>query len=69
VARRRGEFLGLTHIDNDNGIAGREAALQLHPMLPLFLPPGVTIDKLLRAQAAFMLFAAAYLAEAPPLAR
>ena len=32
-------------------------------MLPLFLPPGVTIDKLLRAQAAFMLFAAAYLAE------
>jgi general L-amino acid transport system permease protein len=32
-------------------------------MLPLFLPPGVTIDKLLRAQAAFVLFAAAYLAE------
>jgi general L-amino acid transport system permease protein len=32
-------------------------------MLPLFLPPGVTIDKLLRAQTAFILFAAAYLAE------
>ncbi len=32
-------------------------------MLPLFLPAGVTIDKLLRAQAAFILFAAAYLAE------
>ena len=32
-------------------------------MLPLFLPTGVTIDKLLRAQAAFTLFAAAYLAE------
>jgi general L-amino acid transport system permease protein len=32
-------------------------------MLPLFLPSGVTIDKLLRAQAAFILFAAAYLAE------
>ena len=32
-------------------------------MLPLFLPAGMTIDKLLRAQVAFTLFAAAYLAE------
>lgn len=32
-------------------------------MLPLFLPSGTTIDKLLRAQIAFILFAAAYLAE------
>lgn len=32
-------------------------------MLPLFLPPGVTLDKLLRAQLAMILFAAAYLAE------
>ena len=32
-------------------------------MLPLFLPSGMTIDKLLRAQLAFILFAAAYLAE------
>jgi general L-amino acid transport system permease protein len=32
-------------------------------MLPLFLPSGVTIDKLLRAQLAIILFAAAYLAE------
>jgi general L-amino acid transport system permease protein len=32
-------------------------------MLPLFLPTGMTIDKLLRAQLAFILFAAAYLAE------
>jgi general L-amino acid transport system permease protein len=32
-------------------------------LLPLFLPTGVTIDKLLRAQVAFILFAAAYLAE------
>ena len=32
-------------------------------MLPLFLPSGMTIDKLLRAQVAFILFAAAYLAE------
>lgn len=32
-------------------------------MMPLFLPSGVTIDKLLRAQSALILFAAAYLAE------
>jgi general L-amino acid transport system permease protein len=32
-------------------------------MLPLFLPTGMTIDKLLRTQVAFALFAAAYLAE------
>jgi general L-amino acid transport system permease protein len=32
-------------------------------MLPLFLPAGATMDKLLRAQLAMILFAAAYLAE------
>lgn len=32
-------------------------------MLPLFLPQGVSIDKLLRAQIAMILFASAYLAE------
>src|SRR6266581_8896824 len=32
-------------------------------MFPLFLPDGVNIDKLLRAQIAFVLFAGAYLAE------
>ena len=32
-------------------------------MLPLFLPEGVTFNKLLRAQVAMILFAAAYLAE------
>jgi general L-amino acid transport system permease protein len=32
-------------------------------MLPLFLPAGISIDKLLRAQVALILFAAAYLAE------
>ena len=32
-------------------------------MLPLFLPAGITVDKLLRAQVALILFAAAYLAE------
>jgi len=33
-------------------------------MLPLFLPEGTTINKLLRAQVGFILFFAAYLAEA-----
>jgi len=33
-------------------------------MLPLFLPAGISVDKLLRAQIALILFAAAYLAEA-----
>lgn len=32
-------------------------------MLPLFMPEGINIDKLLRAQVAVILFAAAYLAE------
>ena len=32
-------------------------------MFPLFLPEGLTIDKLLRAQVGFILFSAAYLAE------
>ena len=32
-------------------------------MLPLFLPAGLTIDKLVRAQVAFILFSGAYLAE------
>jgi len=32
-------------------------------MFPLFLPDGVNIDKLLRAQIAFVLYAGAYLAE------
>ena len=33
-------------------------------MFPLFLPTGVTVDKLLRAQVGLILFAAAYMAEA-----
>ena len=32
-------------------------------MFPLFMPAGVNVDKLLRAQVAFILFSAAYLAE------
>jgi general L-amino acid transport system permease protein len=31
-------------------------------MFPLFMPDGVNIDKLLRAQIAFILYAGAYLA-------
>ena len=32
-------------------------------MFPLFLPEGITVDKILRAQAAIILFTAAYIAE------
>jgi len=32
-------------------------------MLPLFMPDGITVDKLLRAQIAIIIFAAAYIAE------
>ena len=32
-------------------------------MLPLFMPEGVTVDKLIRAQVAIIIFAAAYIAE------
>jgi hypothetical protein len=34
MAWRRGEFLGLTHIDKDNGVAGREAILQFNDLDP-----------------------------------
>ena len=33
-------------------------------MLPLFMPTGITVDKLLRAQVAIIIFAGAYIAEA-----
>jgi hypothetical protein len=42
VARGLGKFLGLTHIDKDNGLAGREAALQfdyLDPCRGIHAPP------------------------------
>jgi hypothetical protein len=34
MARRRGEFFGLAHIDKDNGVPGREAALQFNNLDP-----------------------------------
>jgi hypothetical protein len=34
MAWRRGEFFGLTHIDKDNGVAGREAVLQFDDLDP-----------------------------------
>ena len=34
MAWRRGEFLGLTHIDKDDGVAGREAILQFNDLDP-----------------------------------
>jgi len=34
MAWGRGEFLGLTHIDEDKSVAGREAALQFNNLDP-----------------------------------
>jgi len=34
MAWRRSELLGLTHIDQDNGVAAREAALQFNNLDP-----------------------------------
>jgi hypothetical protein len=34
MARRRSEFLGLTHIDDDHAVADRKAALQFNDLDP-----------------------------------
>jgi hypothetical protein len=34
MARRRSEFLGLTHIDDDHAFADRKAALQFNSLDP-----------------------------------
>ena len=43
IARTRSELLGLTHIDKEQGVAGRKAALQfsdLDPRRRVHAPPG-----------------------------
>jgi general L-amino acid transport system permease protein len=53
----------VTYIELVRGVPLITVLFMASVMLPLFLPSGMTIDKLLRAQIAFILFAAAYLAE------
>jgi general L-amino acid transport system permease protein len=56
--------LSVTYIEIIRGVPLVSVLFMASVMFPLFLPEGVTIDKVLRAQIGFILFAAAYLAEA-----
>jgi len=53
----------VTYIELIRGVPLISLLFMASVMLPLFLPEGVNFDKLLRAQIAIILFAAAYLAE------
>ena len=55
--------LCIAYIELIRGVPLISVLFMASVMLPLFLPAGVSIDKLLRAQIALILFAAAYLAE------
>lgn len=56
-------WLAITYIELIRGVPLISVLFMASVMLPLFLPAGVSVDKLLRAQLAMILFAAAYLAE------
>jgi general L-amino acid transport system permease protein len=55
--------LAIGYIELIRGVPLISVLFMASVMLPLFLPAGMFIDKLLRAQIALILFAAAYLAE------
>ena len=55
--------LSVAYIELIRGVPLISLLFMASVMLPLFLPAGVSIDKLLRAELALVLFAAAYLAE------
>lgn len=67
LARRSGmpviQGLAVGFIELVRGVPLISLLFMASVMLPLFLPSGVSIDKLLRAQIALILFAGAYLAE------
>ena len=56
-------WLSITYIELIRGVPLISVLFMASVMLPFFLPTGVSIDKLLRAQIAMIIFAAAYLAE------
>jgi general L-amino acid transport system permease protein len=56
-------LMSLAYIELIRGVPLISVLFMASVMLPLFLPGGVSIDKLMRAQIAMILFAAAYLAE------
>jgi general L-amino acid transport system permease protein len=67
LARRSGlpalRALAVAYIELVRGVPLISLLFMASVMLPLFLPEGMGLDKLLRAQVALILFAAAYLAE------
>lgn len=56
-------LMSVAYIELIRGVPLISLLFMASVVLPLFLPEGVSLDKLARAQAAFTLFAAAYLAE------
>jgi general L-amino acid transport system permease protein len=56
-------WASIAYIELIRGVPLISVLFMASVLLPLFLPAGLTIDKLLRAQLALILFAAAYLAE------
>ncbi len=55
--------LSVAYIEIVRGVPLITVLFMASLMIPLFLPEGITVDKLLRAQIGFILFAAAYEAE------
>ena len=56
-------WFSIAYIELIRGVPLISVLFMASVMLPLFLPVGISVDKLLRAQIAMILFAAAYLAE------
>ncbi len=57
------KMLCVVYVELIRGVPLISVLFMASVMFPLFMPEGVNIDKLLRAQIAFILFAGAYLAE------
>jgi len=57
------QVIAIVFIEMVRGVPLVSILFMASVMLPLFMPDGVTIDKLLRAQVAIIIFAGAYIAE------
>ncbi|HVZ08020.1 amino acid ABC transporter permease [Rhodopila sp.] len=57
------KFLCVLYVELIRGVPLISVLFMASVMFPLFMPEGITVNKLLRAQIAFILFAGAYLAE------
>ena len=57
------KMLSVVYIELIRGVPLISLLFMASVMFPLFLPEGITVDKILRAQVAIILFTAAYIAE------